>query len=178
MAATPDYLTYQGRLLAEPSSEPSSDHGPSSTLGAIRRGAVGCGGAVYHHVHFGRIDPRAAGFNSVHRVQSSTSERSRATVGQRSRRSIIRLDRARLHYALLRRFWRAIAPWRHPACRSCRASATIGKPGQTYEGAPATAQAVGRRSAICHPAARSPASELDARSRPMVDALKQFQATP
>ena len=59
-----DYLTYQGRLLAEPPSEPSSDHGLEVDRWAQFDLALSAAAVRFiTHVHFGRTDPRAAGFN-------------------------------------------------------------------------------------------------------------------
>ena len=59
-----DYLTYQGRLLAEPPSEPSSDHGLEVERRAQFDLALSAAAVRFiTHVHFGRTDPRAAGFN-------------------------------------------------------------------------------------------------------------------
>jgi hypothetical protein len=59
-----DYLTYQGRLLGEPPSEPSSDHGLEVDRWAQFDLALSAAAARFiTHVHCGRTDPRAAGFN-------------------------------------------------------------------------------------------------------------------
>ena len=175
----PDYLNYQGRLLAEPAREPSVDHGLGVDGWAQFDVVLSAAAARFiTHVHFGRIDPRAAGFN----LGASRPELDVGAVVERLSGSdhvdkiIASIEPQFYHYALLKEVlarYRALAGdsglWKLPAPRQRSV-----KPGQAYEGAPALRKLLAALGDLPL-AAAAPDSDLTL-DPALVDALKQFQA--
>jgi len=174
-----DYLNYQGRSLADPSSEPSSDHGLEVNRWAQFDVALSAAAARFiTHVHFGRIDPRAAGFD----LGASRPELDVGAVVERVSGSdhvdqiIASIEPQFYHYALLKEVLARYRPLaadpglsKLPAPRQRSV-----KPGEAYEGAPALRKLLAALGDL-PVAAALPDSELTL-DPALVDALKQFQA--
>jgi murein L,D-transpeptidase YcbB/YkuD len=174
-----DYLTYQGRLLAEPPSEPSSDHGLEVERRAQFDLALSAAAVRFiTHVHFGRTDPRAAGFN----LGASRPELDVGAVVERLSGSdhvdqiIASSEPQFYHYALLKE---ALARYRplaaDPGLSKLPAPRQRSvKPGQAYEGAPALRKLLVALGDLPL-AAAAPDSDLTL-DPALADALKRFQA--
>jgi murein L,D-transpeptidase YcbB/YkuD len=174
-----DYLTYQGRLLAEPPGEPSSDHGLEVERWAQFDLALSAAAARFiTHVHFGRTDPRAAGFN----LGTSRPELDVGAVVERLSGSdhldqvIASSEPQFYHYALLKE---ALARYRplaaDPGLSKLPAPRQRSvKPQPAYEGAPAMRKLLAALGDLPL-AAAAPDSDLTL-DPALVEALKHFQA--
>jgi L,D-transpeptidase YcbB len=173
-----DYLTYEGRLLAEPPSEPSSDHGFEVDRWAQFDLALSAAAARFiTHVHFGRTDPRAAGFNlGTSRPELLGALIERLSGSDHVDQIIASSEPQFYHYALLKE---ALARYRplaaDPGLSKLPAPRQRSvKLGRAYEGAPALRKLLVALGDLPL-AAAAPDSDLTL-DPALVDALKQFQA--